>query len=186
MRHSLFVILNTFIFFNLSAANAAMHALPLKGENILNNAEVLAGQKKSKGLVVVFLSSKCPCSDSHIEELKELSKDFADFEFVGVHSNADEDIESSKNYFESKKLPFLIIQDNDTKIADSFKAFKTPHAYVLKSTGEVLYQGGVTNSAQFSTSNKKFLRLALQDISSEREVQISEGRTLGCVIARSK
>lgn len=171
---------------SIGVANAATQNLPLKGESILDNTEIQAGQKKSKGLVVVFVSSKCPCSDSHIEELKELAKAFPDFEFVGIHSNMDEDFEVSKSYFEAKKLPFPVIQDHKAKIADDFKAFKTPHAFILKLSGEIVYQGGVTNSAQFSRSNKKFLREALQDIAADRTVEIPEGRTLGCVIARSK
>jgi peroxiredoxin len=118
--------------------------------------------------------------------MQDLAKDFPDFEFVGIHSNVDEDLETSKTYFEQKKLVFPVIQDRNAQIADQFKAFKTPHAFVLSSEGKILYQGGVTNSAQFSRANKKFLREALEDIRSKKDIRTPEGRTLGCVIARSK
>lgn len=173
------------IFISISNLFAATPKVPFKGINLLNGSEIKVGAKNSP-LVVIFLSSKCPCSDSHIAELQELSHQFSDFEFVGIHSNMDEDLESSKKYFQQKKLNFAIIQDKNTQLADQFKAFKTPHAFVLNPKGQILYQGGVTNSAQFSRANKKFLREALEDIRANKAVRTPEGRTLGCVIARSK
>jgi hypothetical protein len=95
-------------------------------------------------------------------------------------------LEFSKKYFEGKNISFKVIQDKKAELADHFKAYKTPHAYVLSSTGEVLYEGGVTDSAHFSRANKKFLRQALLDLSANRKVQNAEGRTLGCAIAREK
>jgi peroxiredoxin len=181
----IFVVL-TLIFLSVSEASAAAQKVVFKGENILTGREIEVGAKKSQAVVVIFLSSKCPCSDSHIAELQDLSRDFSDFEFVGIHSNVDEDLEFSKNYFEQKKLPFVVLQDRSAQLADRFKAFKTPHAFVLGSEGQILYQGGVTNSAQFSRANRKFLREALEDIRAHKAVRTPEGRTLGCVIARSK
>lgn len=183
MRKCLFTLL---LFISTSSAYAADHKMPIKGDDILTGSEIQTGNNINKGLVVVFLSAKCPCSDSHTVELLDLQKDFKDFEFIGIHSNADEELEFSKNYFEQKKLPFAVIQDRNTVIADQFKAFKTPHVFVLNSDGKVLYQGGVTNSAHFSRANKKFLREALEDIRAEKTIRTPEGRTLGCVIARSK
>jgi hypothetical protein len=183
MRICLFVVL---LFTSVSFVHAADQKIPIIGDNILTGCELQAGSRKTQGLVVVFLSSKCPCSDSHIVEMQDLAKDFPDFEFVGIHSNVDEDLETSKTYFEQKKLVFPVIQDRNAQIADQFKAFKTPHAFVLSSEGKILYQGGVTNSAQFSRANKKFLREALEDIRSKKDIRTPEGRTLGCVIARSK
>jgi hypothetical protein len=136
------------------------------------------------GAVVVFLSAKCPCSDSHIEELVDLHKKFSRFRFLAVHSNTDEAKELTKNYFSRLKLPFTVVRDSDAKIADALKANKTPHAYLFNYKGDVVYQGGVSSSQHLASADHRFLREALDDLSHKRQVNTKWGRTLGCAISR--
>lgn len=140
----------------------------------------------ARGTVVVFLSAKCPCSDSHVQEVKSLSQEHAGFNFVAVHSNVDEDRDTAAAYFKKASLPFPVIRDEGARIADEFKAFKTPHAYVLSAEGEILYKGGVSNSKDCDKADRKFLREALDDLKAGRTVKTPEGRTLGCVISRGE
>lgn len=136
------------------------------------------------GLVLVFLSVKCPCSNSHVGELKELAKKYPQFRFVAVHSNSDESYDLAKDYFKGLDLPFMAIQDEKAKIADELKAYKTPHVYVFGSSGETLYKGGVTSSSNAPTAEKHYLADVLLELSSGRTLKVTETRTLGCVIAR--
>ncbi len=159
--------------------------LNVNGKNLLDGKDVHLTSSQKIGLVVVFLSAKCPCSNSHIAEISTLASQFLDFSFLAVHSNSNEDEQMSKAYFESKKLPFPVIQDSASRLADLFKALKTPHAFVLNSKGDIVYQGGVSSSADFSKADKKYLRDALEDMRANRAVKVSNGRTLGCVIQRS-
>lgn len=162
------------------------HLEVLKGITLDSSKEVnITPQgEKNKALVVLFLSAKCPCSNSHIGELKKLSQDFSKFQFVAVHSNRDESQEQTQTYFKSIDLPFPVIQDQKSKLADLYKAFKTPHAFVVMPDGTVAYQGGVSSSHDFKQSKRNFLREALEDLQSQRKVRTPEGRTLGCSISR--
>jgi len=135
--------------------------------------------------VVVFMSAKCPCSNSHIPELKNLVSRYKNFEFIGVHSNVNEPPDLTKKYFVEADLPFAVIQDNEAQIADQLKAYKTPHAFVLNPEGKILYQGGVTNSVNAQYAEKHFLKDALEDISQDKPVRLANGRTLGCIIMRT-
>ncbi|MGZ3690493.1 MAG: redoxin family protein [Pseudobdellovibrio sp.] len=166
-------------------ANASLPSR-IQGLNLVNNkpAALSTQIQDAKALVVVFLSAKCPCSDSHIKVLKKLSEKYKDVKFVGIHSNADENLTVSQKYFKNAGLNFEIIQDKDATLADQFQAFKTPHAFVLNTKGEILYQGGVTNSSHADAADKFFLADALEDIEQNKEVRTPEGRTLGCVIMR--
>ncbi len=155
------------------------------GKNLLSNEMVSVEAKGKKALVVIFLSAKCPCSNSHIDELKSLSHDYPDFNFVGIHSNVDEAVDSAQTYFSKVALPFAVIQDHNTALADQFQAFKTPHAFVIQSDGKILYQGGVSSSKTFAQADHKFLREALVNIHQGQPVAKPEGRTLGCSIARN-
>jgi peroxiredoxin len=169
----------------------SLYAAPQISEKTyeITGPDISSGKETSvkavgKGLVVVFLSAVCPCSDSHITELKSLHEAYPDFSFVAIHSNADESAEAAKKYFDQAKLPFSVIQDQKGKWLDQFKALKTPHAFVIKTGGEIVYQGGVSDSHDFSRAQHKFLREALEDVHADHKIRTAEGRTLGCAIAR--
>ena len=136
--------------------------------------------------MAVFLSARCPCSNSHVEELKKLSREYPDFNFVAIHSNTDEDSTLSIPYFKEQNFSFPVIEDKNTMLADQFKAFKTPHAFVINAKGDFLYQGGVSNSADCQKADRFLLREALVDIHQNKKVRTPEGRTLGCVIVRKE
>jgi hypothetical protein len=166
---------------------AAALPLPISGKSVISGEQVAVSGSTKKGLVVVFLSAVCPCSNSHLVELKGLKNEFPDFEFVGVHSNADEGKDLTTSYFKTASLPFPVIQDTGAKLADQFKALKTPHVFVVLNDGTFAYQGGVSSSRHFDDkTDRKYLREALSDLSAGRKVKTAEGRTLGCVISRGE
>jgi peroxiredoxin len=135
---------------------------------------------------MMFLSIRCPCSASHQSTLESLSKEFSSkgFRFIGVHSNADEEIDLAKDYFKKSGLTFPVIQDDHTQIADTWGAFKTPHAFVLDSEGEILFKGGVDNSHIAKAADKHYLRDALVLLVEGKKPAQKEVRVLGCEIRR--
>ncbi len=163
---------------------AASLPTQVEGPSALNTKLTEVGLEQKKGLVVVFLSAVCPCSNSHLNELKTLSREFPQFNFVGVHSNVDEGKDLTERYFANVNLPFPIVQDSGARIANEFKALKTPHAFVILQDGAVAYEGGVSSSRNFDSADQKFLREALSDLAADKKVRTPEGRTLGCVISR--
>lgn len=158
------------------------------GKNLItgNSWSMPSHFQDKKGHVIIFMSSKCPCSNSHAAELIKLADLYKDFRFTAVHSNMDETYESSQDYFKKLGFKFDIVQDDKAEMADQLKAFKTPHVFVLSPNAEILYQGGITNSSHAPSATQHFLADALEDIQQNRPVKISQGRTLGCVISRTK
>lgn len=157
----------------------------------VTGTDLLTGQKTdvppgSKGTVIVFLSAKCPCSNSHIDILKNLSKSYPDFAFVGVNANADESEAMAKTYFKNAALPFPVLRDSGFKLADQFKALKTPHVFLLSPDGKIVYKGGVTNSAHGPKADENYLKDALNDVHNGRPVKVANSRTLGCIISRGE
>lgn len=170
------------LFYLLSSAAPQIEFIA--GKDLISGSQVQLATKDKKGIVVVFLSAKCPCSNSHNIELKDLAQTYKEFGFVAIHSNLDEGKELSRLYFEDAAFPFPVIADEGAKIADQLKALKTPHAYIFANSGALLYQGGVSNSKDCAKADRKFLREALNDIQHGIAVRTPEGRTLGCVISR--
>lgn len=178
-----------FIFlFLISAFVSFSQSFPvdIKGPEVLKGSVLNVTTKDQKALVVVFLSAKCPCSNSHVKELITLSNEYPEYKFLGIHSNVDENTELTKNYFSRVNLPFPVLQDEKAKWADEFKATKTPHAFVLNSEGVALYKGGVSSSQDFGQAEHAYLREALEDIKKNRNVRTPNGRTLGCAISRGE
>ncbi len=179
-------LLNFAALLTLSSYTSAAVPSQIQG-HLLSSGNVISLETKfseKKALVLIFMSAKCPCSNSHVPEIKALASKYPDFRFAVIHSNPDESKEDAQKYFNESGLNVEIIQDEKTEIADSLKAFKTPHAFVIGPNGETLYQGGVTNSAHAPNADKHFLANALEDIQKGQKVQTPEGRTLGCVIMR--
>ena len=101
-----------------------------------------------------------------------------------IHSNADENVEQAKHYFEMAKLDLPVLQDSDSKFANVFKAMKTPHGFIVNTNGQIVYRGGVTSSASAAPTDTQYLRNALEDLKQGRPVKVANGRTLGCAIRR--
>jgi peroxiredoxin len=158
----------------------------INAENLLTEQKVNLATKvdDKKGLVFIFMSAKCPCSDSHVPLIKKLASTYKDFKFVVVHSNSDETKAETQKYFKKANFNFEVLADSKTQVADLFGAYKTPHAFVLSPQGEIVYQGGVTNSSKATSADEFYLDNALTDISKSQKVRVAEGRTLGCVILR--
>ncbi len=176
-----------FLFMTMSFSLLADVPLMVKGNSTTDQSpKEITFQKAEIATVVVFLSAMCPCSDSHIPYLKKLKEEFPKVTFVAIHSNVNEDAKTTEAYFKKVNLPFDVIQDNEAKIADAFKANKTPHSYIISKENKILYEGGVTSSAKAHQASEFFLQQALLDLTQGREIKQKETRTLGCVISREK
>ncbi len=177
------ILLKLFTFFSAGlvslAANKAQTAF--SGQDILNGMQVDLKIKTEKGVVVIFLSSVCPCSNSHISEIRNLKNEYPDYLFVGIHSNTEEKGESVRAYFKAAALGFSILEDADQKIADALRASKTPYAVVILQNGDIAYRGGVSDRHTFTEDSKrKYLREALSELKNGVKVSIPETRALGC------
>lgn len=176
-----FRLLFSFVLLSYCIASSAVGAI--SGRDLLaeKSVEVKPGKK---GTVVVFMSAKCPCSNNHVGIIKKLADEYKDFSFVVVHSNANESADLSKSYFQTVAFSFPVIQDGDGKLADEFKALKTPHAFLIGPDGKILYKGGVTSSSLGEGADRQFLRDALADVNEGRAVRVTDARTIGCIISR--
>lgn len=159
--------------------------------DLLKNLKVVSEKNDKidipkKTSVIVFLSSICPCSDSHVPEISRLAKEFPEFPFYIIHSNQDEDKVTSQKYFAEKKLSIPVLIDSNASIAKLLDAYKTPHSYVIDSEGKILYQGGVTDSSKLYDAKKFYLQQSLEELKQGKSVSMPVTRTLGCTIDRGE
>jgi len=97
---------------------------PVKALTVENGKEFSWNWKNAEmGTVVVFLSATCPCSNGHVSYLKNLKELWPQFKFLSIHSNPDENLDTTKKYFKEVGLNFEILQDENTKLANQFGAY---------------------------------------------------------------
>ena len=97
------------------------------------------------GIVLIFISKDCPCSKGNLSYINSLAKEFTDFNFVAIHSKKNVSNEEVQTYLQDKNLSFDTVNDSSLKLADTYMALKTPHAFILKGD-TVVYNGGITNT----------------------------------------
>lgn len=139
--------------------------------------------EEAKGTVAVFLSSLCPCAKSHEPVLTELANRFKDYKFIGIVSGQDVENEVTEHYAKAQ-LPFPVILDPKSQLANRYGALKTPHVFIIHREGKCLYRGGIDNSKEAPRATEPYLKMALEDLNANRELRFKETRALGCVIRR--
>jgi len=175
-----------FLLYLFMSANVTLHALPKLAGSFINKTEHVNWNWSDAKLAtaVVFLSTKCPCSHSHIPVLKSLVEKFPEVKWFGIHSNVDENLPETESYFKELKPNFDVIQDPQANLANIFKAYKTPHAYLISKEGAILYVGGVTSSALAQSAEEQYLENAITELKLGKEISKKSTRVLGCTIAR--
>lgn len=120
----------------LVSKKAADFALPdLRGKT------VSLADYRGKKVVVSFWASWCgPCQVELpilAEFYRKHHKYDSDFEFLAV--SIDDDRADAQMYANKAKLPFPVLLDSDTKVADSYSVDGIPTLYVIDPTGTIVY-----------------------------------------------
>ena len=143
-----------------------------------------------KGVVLVFISTQCPFSNSFDKVMTDLAHEYKakGVTLVGINSNQNEPIEAVKRHADERGLDFAVIKDQDGSIADELGATRTPEAFLLDKDMKVRYHGALGNSKVPSTdpalANANDLRPALDAVLSGGAVQVAETKAFGCTIKR--
>lgn len=169
----------------VAISHAQASALPpIKLSNLQNEPVTVEWGKNKKLTVLIFLSALCPCSHSHLSHLLRIKEQYPEVDFLALHSNRDEDSKTVEDYFSKNPLNFPLLKDDKSTWANRLKAYRTPHAYIISSKGEILYQGGVSNSTEVENAKEFYLADALNALAQNRVLKKSQTRVLGCPIAR--
>jgi len=162
----------------------SMGAPLFTGLDVVQNTPRTLPRETAHGQVLVFLSTKCPCSKSHEAPLKELAAAFPQITFTAIHANQDESLEQAQRYFTDAELPFPVLRDEKARLADELGAYKTPHVYVFDATGNRVYSGGVDDSKSAPRAERRYLKETLVALMENKKLEFSQQRTLGCEIQR--
>jgi len=127
----------------------------------------------TRGVVLVFVSSKCPYVAQARQPLGELFRAYgAKVAFVGVNANQNESVDDIRSDA-AVNFPFPMLRDEGAKVADLYAAERTPEVFLVDAGGVIRYHGGVAD-----------LGAALGDFTAGHPVAKAEARAFGCTIKR--
>ncbi len=154
-------------------------------------AHSLADHAASKAVVVIFVGTQCPINNAFQPRLAELHAKYAGkgVAFLAVNANRHDTAERIAEHAREHKVPFPVLKDAGNKVADAFRAERTPEAFVLTPAGQVLYRGRIDD--QFGYRHRRAepttheLADALDDVLAARPVRVAVTEVEGCFIARA-
>src|SRR5918999_362364 len=140
----------------------------------------------SKGVVILFVATKCPVSNNYNDRMEKLAQDYKakGINVIGINSNYTEPAAEVKSHAAERGLTFPILKDEGNKIADRFGATKTPEAYVLDANMKLVYHGRIDNSQKIEGITSNDLRDALEELSAGKSISKTGAAAFGCTIKR--
>ncbi len=142
-----------------------------------------------KALVIVFSCNHCPYVQAYEDRIIEIQKDYAkDVQVVAISSNEDENypedsFENMKARAELKKFNFPYLHDGTQNIAKAYGATHTPEIFLFDNKRKLVFHGKIDDNWQEPQSVKsRYLRNAIDELLSGRQISVPETFTIGCTI----
>jgi hypothetical protein len=168
-------------------------AIPMAGEKMKNvdgRDLAVADVKGPKGTLVVFTCNACPYARAWEDRIVALGNEFAlkGIGVVAVNANdpgrsPDDGYDTMKTRARDKGYRFPYVVDATSNVARAYGASHTPEAFLFDAQGRLVYHGTIDDNAQDPDKvTSRYLRDALQAVSSGRDVAVKETRALGCSI----
>jgi peroxiredoxin len=141
---------------------------------------------KTKGVVVVFISTQCPVSNVYNSRMVQAAAAAKanGMAFIAINSNSTEDMAEVKTHATEKGFGFTVLKDDDNKVADLFGATKNPEVFLLGSDFVLLYHGRIDDNIKEPAVSRKDLNAALAEVAAGKPVTSKETDPVGCTIKR--
>lgn len=143
--------------------------------------------KDSKGVAIIFISTKCPVSNAYNERMTALAAEYQKkgIQFLGINSNKAELPEEMSKHAADHQWNFPVLKDSGNKIADKLKASVTPEVFLVDGKGILRYHGRIDDSQDPAGVKSQDLRGALDALLTGGEVSKKEAKAFGCSIKRA-
>ena len=174
------------------AANIGKKAAAFALKDTQGRTVGLADFKDRKAVVVVFIGTECPINNAFMPRLAELHQEFAPrgVQFLAVNSNVQDTGERVAEHVRKYGIPFPVLKDEGSRVADGFGAERNPEAFVLDVAGVIRYQGRIDD--QFGVGYKRpkptrrDLAEALNEVLAGKSATQARTPVAGCLIGRAK
>jgi len=150
-------------------------------------AKSLNDLKGKKGTVVVWLSAQCPVVKAYKDRINEIATEYQakGIAFVGINSNATEDLNWVKSNKTDFGYNFPVLIDKNNVLADKWGATVTPEVYYLDSKNVLLYHGAIDNDRSGRNITDAYLKAAFESALAGKAIAKTRANAFGCEIKRA-
>ncbi|HEY1187739.1 MAG TPA: redoxin domain-containing protein [Gemmata sp.] len=148
--------------------------------------------RDAKATVIAFAALDCPVCKAYWPRLTDLHKRYAPdgVAFVAVNSQLTDTAEDVARTAKDLKLPFALLKDEGTKLADKFAVARVLTVVVLDATRTVRYAGRIDDQFAPGVHREKAttreLAAALEALLDGGEVKKPFAAAAGCKLTREK
>lgn len=143
-----------------------------------------------KILIVIFSCNHCPYVQAYQQRIIDLQNEFAKdgVQIVAINSNDDtkypeDSFEEMKKRAEEKKFNFPYLRDETQEVAKAYGATHTPQIFLFDENRKLRYEGKIDDNWKEPDKVKsKYLRDAILEVLSGKEVSVPETFSIGCTI----
>ncbi len=144
---------------------------------------------ENEAAVVVFLSARCPYSNSYNDRYNRLTSVLSSLNgkkvaFLAVNSLSAETLDEIRKHAADKQYVFPVLLDAQQEAARAFGAEVTPEAFLVDKQRRILYRGRIDDDTDGKKIESQDLLLALKQHLEARPVAVKRTRGFGCVIPR--
>ena len=138
--------------------------------------------------VVVFVSSRCPVSQSYNDRMRALYDTYANkqVQFAFVSANVNEVPAELAKLQADAKFPFTVYHDADNTVADALGAQVTPEVFVFDKDGILRYHGAIDDSRDAANVKTQHAGLALDAVLANKTPDVATTKAFGCSIKRKR
>lgn len=155
-----------------------------------SSEDFFCGEDNVQALVVIFSCNHCPYVKAYEDRIIAIQKDYYNKNVRIVAINSNDDVKYPEDSFEEmikrskeKNFNFLYLRDDKQDIAKLFGATHTPQVFVFNSEKKLVYEGKIDDNWQNPNEVKyHYLRLALDECLSNKQIQFPETFSIGCTI----
>ena len=148
--------------------------------------QTLESLKGKKGTVIVWLSAQCPVVRGYKDRINEIAAAYQakGINFVGINSNATEDLNYVKSNIAEFGYKFPVLIDKGNVLADKWGATVTPEVYYLDEKNVLQYHGAIDNDRAGTNVTDPFLKAAFDASLSGKPIAKTRANAFGCSIKR--
>lgn len=149
-------------------------------------APVTISTGKTDATVVIFISTKCPISNSYNDRMNALQRDYSgrNIRFAFVNANANEPVSEIDEHAKANQFTFKVYKDVNNALANQFGATVTPECYVFDKAGVLQYHGYVDDSTNAARIHVQGLRKAIDAVLAGKPVELKQTKAFGCTIKK--
>jgi len=148
--------------------------------------------RDAKVTVILFTSTSCPVCTAYVPRLSEIAKRHADDKvvWVAIASHPADDADTVAKFAREARLPFPILRDDGTALADKLHVDRVPTVLVLDAGRTVRYAGRIDDQFSPGVSRAKVgtseFADALAAVLKNDEVKVRHAVAVGCKLTRER